>query len=162
MNALLLPPGKSALVLYNGPRPDATHRVEFWWRRDHRHEHDELLGCVTCAWNDTTDGRRMAHLKTRLYLTLRADWQRLRVDVRPLEEADYTRRTLTDLQRFRRKMGQVLRTYAEEKAKAMRGELGLPEMAIERLDTELEHAWQKAERIYKCSRTDFNPTALSA
>lgn len=153
----LLPPASTAVVPYTAPRPQPTHQVEFWWRRDHRHEHDELLGRITCAWTDLTDQRRVTRLTTRLYLALRTDWHRLRVDTRPLLESELQRRTLTDLQRFRRKMGQVLRAYEEEKAKALRGELGLPELALERLDTELEQAWQKAERIYGCSRADFKP-----
>lgn len=157
MSTPLLPPGTRAVVQYAGPRPEATHQVEYWWRRNHLHEHDELLGCVTCAWNDTTDGRRATAITTRMYLTLRADWHRLRVDVRPLVQPDHVRRSFTDLQRFSRKMGQVLRTYQVEKARALRGELGLPEMAMERLDHELELAWQKAERIYGCKRKEFNP-----
>jgi hypothetical protein len=155
MEQLQLPQGKMVVVPYVGPRPEATHVVVFSWRRDHLKEHDEMIGAVTCAWTDTTDHRRIENLKTRVYLALRTDWHRLQVDVRPLEHMLRERRTMDDLQRFKRKMGQVLRTYEAEKVKALRGELGLPELALERLDTELQLAWEKAERIYGKKKVEY-------
>ena len=155
MNALLLPPASCAVVPYEGPRPETTGLA--WIILESRHGkeyHRYVVGCLAYHPNDLTDHhsrlrrwvRRMAQ-RTPLGYTMHS----VALDAHWKE-----RRTLTDLQRFRRKMGQVLRAYEEEKAKALRGELGLPELALERLDEELEQAWVKAERIYGCNRKDFH------
>lgn len=158
MERRLLPPATCAVVRFAGPRPEATHLVEFRYRHDHRRERDELLGTVTCDWTDPTDQRRIADLKTRMYLALRTDWQRLAVDIRPLREKLAERRMLSDLQRFKRKMGMVLRKYEEEKAAIARLERGIPQLALERLNADLQEAWAQAERIYGCTIEDFYRT----
>lgn len=155
MERRLLPPATRAVVRFVGPRPEATHLVEFRYRHDHRHERDELLGTVTCAWTDPTDQRRITNLKTRMYLALRTDWQRLAVDIRPLQEKLLERMTLSNLQRFKRKMGMVLRQYEKDKAAIDRLEHGIPQLALERLNADLQEAWAQAERIYGYSRADF-------
>jgi hypothetical protein len=43
-----------------------------------------------------------------------------------------------------------------EKAKALNGELGLPELALERLDVELEACWVKAREIYGHTKEEFH------
>lgn len=156
MEPLQLPQGTRAVVQYAGPRPEATGVA--WLMLESRTGstfRQHVVGCIAYHPNDLTDPhsqlgrwRRRLALRTPLGYTMRS----VSLDAMAKEH-----RRLTDLQRFRRKMGQVLRAYEAEKAKALRGELGLPEMALERLDTELEQAWQKAERIYGCKREDFNP-----
>lgn len=154
MKQLQLPEGNKAVVPYVGPRPMPTHLVDFWWRRNHLHDDDELIGRMSCAWNDSVDQRRIVRLKSRLYRTLEVDWHRLRVDVRPIGSAD-ERRTLSDLQRFRRKMGMVLRAYEEEKAAIANGQRGLPEIALEQLEHDLAASWTKAHKIYGHTKEDF-------
>ncbi len=116
--------------------------------------HRYVVGCLAYHPNDLSDPHsRLGRWVRRLALRTPLGYMMHSV---ALDAQWKERRTLTDLQRFRRKMGQVLRAYEEEKAKALRGELGLPELALERLEEELEQAWQKAERIYGCKREDFH------
>ena len=155
MSTLSLPPASVAVVPYEGPRPEATGVA--WLMLESRTGstfRQEVVGCLHFHPDDLTDpqsrlGRwiRLMRVRTPLGYAMRS----VSLDAMAKEH-----RRMTDLQRFRRKMGQVLRAYEAEKAKALRGELGLPEMALERLDEELEQAWVKAERIYGCNRKDFH------
>lgn len=155
MEPLQLPQGTRAVVQYAGPRPEATGVA--WLMLESRTGsafRQEVVGCLHFCPDDLTDpmsrlGRwkRLLSHRTPLGYTMRS----VSLDTMYKEH-----KRLTDLQRFRRKMGQVLRAFEAEKAKALRGELGLPEMAMERLEHELELAWQKAERVYGCKREDFN------
>lgn len=157
MSTLLLPPGTRAVVQYAGPRPEATGVA--WLMLESRsgsNFRQDVVGCLHFCPEDLTDPQsRLSRWKRRLALRTPLGYAMRSVS---LDAMAKEHRRMTDLQRFRRKMGQVLRAYEAEKLKALRGELGLPEMALERLDQELELAWQKAERIYGCKREDFNPT----
>jgi hypothetical protein len=156
MSTPLLPPGTRAVVQYAGPRPEATQIA--WLILESRtgsNFRQEVVGCLTYHPEELADPlSRLSRWKRRMALRTPLGYTMRNVS---LDAMAKEHRRMTDLQRFSRKMGQVLRIYEAEKMKALRGELGLPEMAMERLDHELELAWQKAERIYGCKREDFNP-----
>lgn len=157
MSALLLPPASRAVAPYAGPRPEATSLA--WVLLESRYGkayHRHVVGCIAYHPNDLTDPHsQLGRWRRRLAICTPLGCSLTSV---ALSAKGRERRTLDELQRFRRKMGQVLHAYEAEKAKALRGELGLPELALERLEEELEQAWQKAERIYGCKREEFNPT----
>lgn len=155
MSTLLLPPATRAVVRYTGPRPEATHvawiHVEWRYRGEF---HQEIIGCVAYFSDDLNDQdsrwnrwRRRINIRIPLGCSLRAIAR---------DRLSKERRTLSDLQRFKRKMGMVLREYEKEKAAIERLERGIPQLAMERLDAELEEAWKKAERIYGHTQEDFD------
>lgn len=155
----MLPPVPTLPCVAPYAQPEPTHvamvRVHPWTG----HAHNELLGTITfhpSEWNDSRS--RLARIRERLGgLTIR--WQ---FDTYPIDEFSLLpreARRLTDVQRFRRKMGQVLRAYDEQRAVILTQSKGLfVEDDLARLDAELEEAWGKAERIYQCTREDFKPT----
>ncbi len=148
-------PGNTAPAPCRQPRPAPTHEVLFWWKRDHRRENNELVGRTTCDWNDTADHLRITRLKLRMYNAMQADYMRLQVDLRPMASLR-ERRTMDNLQRFRRKMGMVLREFEKRRAEAINLQHGIPEFALQDLDQQLEEAWQQAERIYGCKREQYH------
>ena len=159
MGTLHLPQGTRAVAQYAGPRPEATGVA--WLMLESRTGasfRQDVVGCLYFHPEDLTDPQsRLGRWKRRLSLRTPLGYTMRSVS---LEAMAKEHRRMTDLQRFRRKMGMVLRAYEEEKAKALRGELGLPEMAMERLDLELQEAWAKAERIYGCRKEDLQNTDL--
>lgn len=158
MKHLLITQGACAVVPFAGPRPQATHEVRWFFRHDHHHDHDELLGRSTTCWSDAREQRRIESISLRIQLTLQCPWNQLRRDIVPLVSIDRERRTLSELQRFNRKMNKVLRTYQQQRSEILAGLHGLPELALERLDHELSLAWDKAHRIYGFTRNDFTPS----
>jgi hypothetical protein len=152
MSTLALPPACDALALFT-PERVATHVVRFQVKRQYKggHEYD-LLGSMVVDVANNRDAHRVTHLLNRLRYRLQGmEVITVHVDLRTTTE----RRELGSLGRFRRKMGMVLRTYEEEKAKALRGELGFTELALERLDVELQACWVKAREIYGHTKEEF-------
>ena len=154
MEHLLITQGACAVAPFAGPRPEATHEVRWFFRHDHHHDHDELLGRILVNWSEPREQRRIESLSLRIQFTLQCSWNQLRRDIVPLVSLDKARRTLSDHQRFVRKMDRVLRAYDEQRDTILRGGQGLPEIGLQLLDQELDQAWQKAQRIYGFSRTD--------
>jgi hypothetical protein len=157
MDQLLITQGSGAVVPFVGPRPPATHEVRWFFRHDHHHDHDELLGRITTCWSDDREQRRIESITLRIQFALQCPWNRLRRDIVPLSSVDKVRRSMSDLQRFRRKMGMVLNAYNQQRTAILQGQHGIPEFALERLDHELSLAWDKAQRIYGFTKNDYQP-----
>lgn len=161
MIAALLPPATRAMVRFSGPRPGATSLA--WLILESRcggSFRQDVVGCLTYCPDDLADpSSRLGRWKRRLALRTALGYTLRSVG---LEAMAKDRRPLSDEQRFKRKMGMVLRKYEEEKAAIERLERGIPQLAMERLNDELEEAWIQAERIYGCKRTDFyEPTPIT-
>lgn len=146
-----------ALVPYLPPAHH-THQARYQVERRYvgGYEYD-ILGSVLVDVGSDRDMRKLIELDQRMNFLLTG--QRVVRVMIALNEAP-TRR-MSDIQRFRRKMGTVLRAYEEEKAKVLAFEYGLfVDDEMRRLDRQLDETWAKAFEIYGCTKADyFNTTA---
>jgi len=157
MSTLLLTKGRCTAVLYSGPAPEPTHSVRFtvtYLMPDSpRHQLGNLLATLEdrdSLLRITTLQRYLQHKFPRAHVELY--WQEL--------GAAKERRRLSDVQRFRIRMGKVLRAYDAELAAIRAGDRGLFREELElQLNKDLEAAWAKAEQLFRCKKEEYYNTS---
>lgn len=142
-----------AMVRFAGPKVP-THTARYQVKRKYVGGHEwDVIGSIDVDVASDQDMRRLRLLDARLHYTF-AGIEVSRVML-PREDAQ-VRRALDHLQRFKRKMGMVLRAYEEEKQQVLAQKFGLfIEDELVRLDADLQEAWAKAEQIYGHTKEDY-------
>ena len=142
-----------------GPPRAATHTVRIEHQDSYRGER-WLLGVLTVVMEDAESELRVKRItklvEHRLYRV------RVLATTAPTTWA-VERRTLSNVERFRRKMLKVMRAYDEDRAAIMNGEAGLfQDDRLRELDALLEQAWAKMEQRYGVRREQLEDAALMA
>jgi len=161
MNAL--PPSTyRAVVVHEAPPAEATLLAVYSYRHLYPFHHlpNEVLGTVGYDPNDRRSMERLNRMDK--LLSARLGWQSYTRDNRKTDTLR-ERSTLSDLERFRRKMLKVLRQYEANKVLIDNGVGGLfQQERLRELDAELELAWQKMEDRYGVKRAQLDDPALAA
>lgn len=150
----------TAMVRYDGPTPP-THTARYQVKRRYNGGHDwDVIGAMDVNVGSDRDMRRLRLLDARLnYKFIGTEVARVML---PIEKQKQPRQ-LSDLQRFRRKMGMVLRAYEQEKQEILDLHHGIfVDDELARLERDLEEAWAKAEEIYGCTRDEYNTNGTPA
>lgn len=159
MNTLTTTPPCLPVLREEDPPRQATHTVHIEVHDAHRDQR-WLLGVLSVVMEDPASELRVRRITAlamhRLY--------RVRVNARWVATTWLgERRTLSNLERFRRKMLRVQRAFEEDRAAIVNGEAGLfQEERLRELDALLEQAWAKMEQRYGVQRSQLDDPALMA
>lgn len=145
------------MVRFEGPKVP-THVARYQVKRKYPGGYEwDVIGSIDVDVNSERDMQRLRLLGARLqYKFVGIEWTRVMI-----EHGDApARRAFDDLQRFKRKMGMVLRAYEQEKEEIRALKHGLfVDDELARLDRHLEEAWAKALQIYGHTKEDYySPT----
>jgi hypothetical protein len=160
---IALPPSTCrAVVVLDAPPAEATLLAVYSYRHlcPFHHLEKDVIGAIGYDPNDQRSMDRLLRMDNLLHA--RFGWQSITRD-NHRTEALRERTTLSDLERFRRKMLKVVRQYEANKVLIDNGVGGLfQEERLRELDAELELAWQKMEDRYGCKREQLDDPVLTA
>lgn len=141
------------MVRFEGPQAP-THTARYQVKRKYVGGYEwDVIGQIDVDVHSQRDMQRMQLLDLRLQYRF-AGIEVSRVMFAHAEAGK--RKALSDLQRFKRKMGMVLRAYEEERLFIMNLKHSLfIDDELDRLNRDLDEAWAQAERIYGCTKADY-------
>lgn len=155
----LLPPSTTTLPTHVPARkPAPTHCVTFYWKAKNIESERHIIGCLTMNPSLPEEVRRIARITAMLDYKIGHGVYHYQLPMEIAREA----RTLSDLERMRRKWNKVMRAYHADRAAIEQGTEGI--FITERLaelDALLEQARTKVERTYGHRLAELDDTTLA-